>query len=177
MRSILPAVVLVTALGPVAAAQKSPALPPPRRVIEAERLIETALATQGGLMHQDMTEFGPDWGGNAQLWWYATKPHAILRLAPTVLLAGRYDVYVVFTKAHDYGRISVRLDSTPPAIVDLYAGTIRPERVRIVTAVLATGRHQLSLEIIGKNELADGHTVGIDRIEFVPVKPVIPLSL
>jgi hypothetical protein len=152
-------------------------LPPPRRVIEAERLIETARLSQGQLMHQDMSEFGPDWSGNGQLWWYSTGLGGTLHLAPSVPVAGRYEIYVAFTKAPDYGQVRIQVDDAKPRTVDLYAGTIRPERVLVATAALSIGTHRLLFEIVGKNRLSTAHYVGIDRIELVPVKAVSPSSL
>jgi hypothetical protein len=169
---------VVTLLATGLAAQAAgPALPPPRRVIEAERLLETAERNQGSIMHQDMSDFGPDWSGNGQLWWFFAKPGGVLRLYPTVPLAGRYEIYVGFTQAADYGQIRIQVDDLKPKAVDLYAGTVRPFKVLIATGALAAGRHRITIEITGKNQLAKEYNVGLDRIELVPVKPVVPVSM
>ena len=153
------------------------ALLPPRRVIEAERLLETAERNQGSIMHQEMSEFGPDWSGNGQLWWFFAKPGGVLKLYPNVPLAGRYEIYVGFTQAADYGVIRIRVDDLKPKTVDLYAGTVRPYKVLIATGALTVGKHLIVVEIIGKNKQAKEYNVGLDRIELVPVKPVVPISM
>ncbi len=50
------------------------------------------------------------WSGNSQLWWTGGKPGDVLELAVPVAEPGEYEVYVVLTKAIDYGRVEVGLD-------------------------------------------------------------------
>jgi len=152
-------------------------LPPPRRVIEAERLIGGAEMTQGTVIQQDMLEYGPDWGGGAQLYWAIHEIGARLVIHPEVTRAGRYDLYVHFTQASDYARISVRFDAGPVKTFDGYATTVRPFRFRLATMELAAGRHDLTITVVGKHKVSDDYYVGVDRIEFVPVHARPPRSL
>jgi hypothetical protein len=155
----------------------SQGLPAPRRVIEGERLIESGRATLGSLLEQDMTDFGPDWGDHAQLYWPVHEVGAQLVLRPEVTRPGRYDVYVDFTQAPDYGRVSVRLDSGRARTFDGYAPTVRPFRFRLGTADLTAGRHELTITVIGTNKTSGDYSVGVDRIELVPVRARAPRSL
>ena len=146
-------------------------------MIEGERLIGDGRATAGHLIQQDMTEFGPDWGGGAQLFWTIHEIGARLTLAPEILHAGRYDVFIQFTQASDYGKVTIRLDGGPARPFDGYAPTVRPFRVRIVTAELTAGRHTLVITLVGKNKVSGDTFVGIDRVEFVPVRARPPQKL
>jgi hypothetical protein len=155
----------------------SQGLPAPRRVIEGERLIESGRATVGSLIEQDMAEFGPDWSGNAQLYWTVHEVGAQMVLQPEVTRPGRYDIYVHFTQASDYGRVSVRLDNGRARTFDGYAPTVRPFRFRLGTADLSAGRHELTITVTGTHKTSGDYYVGIDRIELVPVRARAPRRL
>jgi hypothetical protein len=161
----------------VIAALLAQGLPPPRRVIEAERLIDGAQMTHGTVIQQEMVEYGPDWGGGAQLYWAIHEVGARIVMHPEVTRAGRYDVYVHFTQAPDYARVSVRFDAGPVKTFDGWATTVRPFRFRLATVELAAGRHDLTITVVGKNKVSDDYYVGVDRIEFVPVHARPPRSL
>ena len=152
-------------------------LPPPRRVIEGERLIDAASITEGTLIHQDMTEFGPDWGGNAQLYWAIHQVGARLVLRTEVTRGGRYDVYINFTQAPDYAQVGVRLGRGPARTFDGHASTVRVFRFRLGTADLNPGPLQLTITVTGKNKVSSDYYVGVDRIELIPVKARPPRSL
>ena len=123
------------------------------------------------------TKFGPDWGGNAQLYWGIHDVRARLVLRIDVTRRGRYDVYVNFTQAPDYAQVSVRVGHGPVRAFDGHASTVRVFRFRVGTADLNPGPVELTITVTGKNKVSSDYYVGVDRIELIPVKARPPRSL
>jgi len=133
---------------------------------EAEDLMLNAQRSHGQVGRQDMTQFGPGWGGNAQLFWSVNEIGAQLRLAPTVPSAGRYLVFLVFTKAPDFGRFKASFDGKTEITVDGYAATVGHDRAFLGEYDLTTEPHELLITLAGRNRNSKGSYVGLDRIEF-----------
>jgi hypothetical protein len=139
--------------------------------LEAEALMPNAQLTHGGgqVGRQDMTQFGPGWGGNAQLFWSVNVIGAQLRLGPTVPSAGRYQVFVVFTKAPDFGRFKASFDGKTEITVDGYAATVGRDRAFLGEYDLTAEPHELLITVVGRDHNSKGFYVGLDRIEFKSV--------
>ena len=117
-----------------------------------------------------MTQFGPGWGGNAQLFWTVNDIGAQLRLAPTIPSAGRYKVFLLFTKAPDFGRFKASFDGKTEIIVDGYAATVGRDQAFLGEHDLSAGPHELLITVAGRNHNSTGFYVGLDRIEFKSVR-------
>jgi putative heme-binding domain-containing protein len=134
---------------------------------EALKIVEKT----GGLARsQPMQAFTKDqWSGADHLWWTDARPGDQLSLELPVTEAGRYQLEVVLTRAHDYGVVQLALDGEklgPP--IDLFHTDV------ITTGVLTFGPHDLSaaahrltVEIVGTNPRATpAFMFGLDYVRL-----------
>ena len=125
---------------------------------------------QGETQRQQMDHYGAlKWKNDAQLWWTGAGPGAKLELGVPVAAAGRYQVSVHLTKAHDYGIVQLSLDGKKAGEpVDLFnRGVIPSGPVVLGTYDLTAGRHVLKVEIVGANPQAvKGYMFGISELEL-----------
>ena len=138
--------------------------------LEAEGMIARAQVTHGHIGPQDMKSFGTGWGGNAQLFWEVNQPGAQLRLEPVVPVAGRFEVFVVFTKAPDFGLFRASFDGKSETLINGYAATVSRDRALVGMFDLTPGPHELLLSIAGRDPKSQAMYVGIDRIELKQIR-------
>jgi len=86
---------------------------------------------------------------------------------------GRYEVFVVATKAVDYGIVKLTFDegqSTAP--IDLFnEGVVTTPPISLGVHDLKKGNHRLTTEITGANDKAvKAYMFAIDYVALVPVK-------
>jgi len=106
--------------------------------LEGEKL-KILAKTGGNADLQDMYGFGPNWSGDAHLWWTGAKPGDTLDLAVPVEKAGTYRLKMQLTKAIDYGIVQLYLDGEKLGKpIDLYNNGV------IATGVMDMGVHKLS---------------------------------
>ena len=142
--------------------------------VEGESL--RVLAAQGGRVStQAMTKFKASrWSGNDQLRWADAKPGDTLSVVLPVREKGDYQLTLVCTKAHDYGRFELRLDGKPvtgPQGLDLF----NPNEV-VTSGELDAGRHSLDVgdhtlevRVLSPNPLATPRNLfGLDFIKLEP---------
>lgn len=137
---------------------------------EAMKILER---TGGETQTQELSGFGPDWSGDAHLWWTGGKPGDKLVLAIPVKEAGRYDLKAQFTKAIDYGIVQFLVDGQKlGSPLDLFNnGVIATGPIFLGTVELASGEHQLTVEITGANEKAvKGYMFGLDYLKLEAAK-------
>jgi hypothetical protein len=146
-----------------------PARPAGTIAVEAESLVGSAQATHGKVFSQDMRSFGPGWSGNAQLFWAVAQPGAQLRLSVSMAAAGRYQVFLHFTRAPDYALIRASFDGAAVVSINGYAAGVSRDRALLGMLDLAPGAHELLLEVAMKDGKSTGLNVGLDRIELEPV--------
>lgn len=141
--------------------------------IEGET-IKVLEKTAGATGAQDMGGFPlAKWSNNAQLWWTGAKPGDKLTVEVPVEQAGRYEVFVVSTKAVDYGIVKLRLgDGQATGEIDLYNnGVITTPPISLGVHDLQPGKHRLTAEITGANEKAvKGYMFAIDYVALMPAK-------
>jgi len=139
------------------------------RPIEAESL--AVIRQAGGQTSvQPMDGFGKgNWSGGAQLFW-ASTPGASLVLEMPVHEAGRYWIDVYGTLAPDYGTVQVLLDGARIGQPwDGYAPVVLASgRLRLASVHLDAGRHELRLQVVGRNAASSGHLFGLDCIDLAP---------
>jgi hypothetical protein len=140
-------------------------------VVEAESLIATAVTSGGGMVRQDMTEYGSGWGGNAQLFWRppepsGAEPHLLTEFS--VQRAGNYDLVLFYTTAPDFGQFTVHFDGRRLINLDGYGPQVGLTQILLGTYPLAAGRHELAFEVTGKSPRSTGYIIGIDRLQLNP---------
>lgn len=188
-RPVLCAVVGVVTLGFVsdraasAAEQRMvtatrPMLSKPGTVTQAEALLPRAKTSAGPVIVQDMHSFGPQWGGNAQLFWRPPAPvDTPIRNWPSLTLpldvpeAGTYNVTLFLTGAPDYGRVRVFLRGKPVGDYAGYAPGVSLHSFDVGSQKLDAGSNQLVLVVFGKEDASDNYLVGVDRLSVQPVEP------
>jgi len=134
--------------------------------LEGEKL-KILAKTAGRTQLQDMYGFGPNWSGDAHLWWIDAKPGAKLDLAVPVQKAGTYRLTMQLTKAIDYGIVQLYLDGKKlGAPIDLFNNGVVPTGVLDMGVhELDKGEHKLSVEIVGANEKAvKSYMFGLDYV-------------
>ena len=136
--------------------------------IEGEGL-KVIRVTEGATRTQGMASFKKDrWSGSKQLWWTGGKPGSLLTLEFPVEKSGKYEVLAVFTKAHDYGKVKVKIDDQPHATeFDLFnkPDVITTGVVSLGTISLKAGQHLLQVEITGKHPQATpSYMFGLDYL-------------
>jgi hypothetical protein len=137
--------------------------------VEAESLLASSLATHGHIARQDMRPFGSGWSRDEQLFWSVAQPGAQLRLTFTTAAAGRYQVFLRFTRAPDYAFVRASFDGAPPVAFDGYAPAVSHDRAFLGMFDLAPGLRELLVEVVMKDGKSAGLNVGLDRIELEPV--------
>ena len=142
----------------------------PVRSLEAETL--SLEAYEGIFDPQDMRPFGPDWSGDQQMRFKASKPGASIHFNMTdVDYSGWYGLICTLTEAPNAPRIEIQVNDTSvfPSI-DLYGKTANAESYRseIPVFIHASDRPRVSVIVLGKNENSTGYVAGIDCLKLVP---------
>jgi putative heme-binding domain-containing protein len=138
-------------------------------LIEGESLQVTT--TGGSTKPQAMGNFRDGtWSGASHLWWTGAKSGDKLTATFNVLKAGRQNVFAVFTKARDYGIITVRLNGTETEIqdYDLYDPKVTDTGEELLGEFdLKAGPNTLEIEITGANPDADPrHMAALDYLRI-----------
>jgi hypothetical protein len=140
-------------------------------VIEGETL-KVISKTAGNPQVQDLTGSGESqWSNDAHLWWTDAKPGDKLELALPVEKAGNYSLVLQLTKAPDYGIVQLYLDGQKLGEqIDLYHPSVIPSgRVALGRHDLASGEHNLGVEILGANPKAiTNYMFGLDYVKLEP---------
>ncbi len=142
-----------------------------RGALEGERLA-IARKTGGQTQEQDLAGFGPDWSGDAHLWWTQAKPGDELDLTVPVKTAGRYRLKAQFTRAIDYGIVQLALDGRNLGEpIDFYHdGVVPTGAVDLGESDLSAGDHHLTAQIVGANPKAvKSYMFGFDYLLLEPV--------
>jgi len=124
--------------------------------IEGETL-KVVSKTRGNLGTQGMGGFPLGrWSGTEHLWWTGGQPGDKAVLEFPVRDSGRYEVFVVLTKAVDYGEVQLSLNGqVATGKLDLYNnGVVNSPPISLGTHTLAPGPQRLGIEITGANEKA-----------------------
>ncbi|HTI97866.1 MAG TPA: DUF2961 domain-containing protein [Dongiaceae bacterium] len=136
--------------------------------VEGEKMAVRS-RTGGHVEEQDMTGWGEQWSGDAQLWWTQAHPGDDLQLTLPVAKAGTYHLTAQFTRAVDYGIVQLSLDGQKlGAPVDLYHdGVIPTGELDLGNHPLTAGDHTFGLQIIGANEKAvKSYMCGLDYVRL-----------
>lgn len=155
----------------LAAKNSTPAPMPAARgfLLEAETLKPTV--SSGQIQDQPMTAFTTGkWNGDQQLWWTGGKTGDTLTLTFAVNSPGVYRIAASFTRAPDYGMVSVTMDGAPTKEekLDLYDTQVtRTDLLPLGEFKLDAGNHRLGITLTGSNAAAaPSFMVGVDGLQF-----------
>ena len=154
----LPRDLLPSSLSPVAALNIPGA-------IEAEGLVATAKATDGGFWAQDMGqwEYGEGWSGRGALFWYVDKAGPELTLQVPGAAGGEREVVARVVTSPGFGTVQFSLGGRPLGnSVDLYSPAMAPREVSLGRATFTSGANDVIIRVVGKNPESLGFNVGID---------------
>ena len=139
--------------------------------MEGETL-KVSRATTGRAEPQGMGSFKASrWSGDSQLWWTGGKPKERLEIEFNVPEAGSYEVWVVATKAIDYGSFSLAVNEGPATSpIDFFNdGVVTTPPISIGVHSLAAGANRLIVTCDGANPKAvKGFMFGLDYIYLAP---------
>jgi hypothetical protein len=142
------------------------------RAWEAEDLLQkNNVAVSGGQAGpQPMQVFGPEWSGDAQLFWGGGGVGAAIDLTVDVEKAGRYRVTADMTRAPDFAFLTAKVDGQPSTLkFDGFSPqVVREARVELGTFTLGAGPRKVRFTIVGRNSLSTDYRAGIDRIVLTP---------
>ncbi|WP_428940478.1 glycoside hydrolase family 172 protein [Fontivita pretiosa] len=141
--------------------------PPPMKIegaIEAEDILDSARASTGALMRQEMSNFNGEWSGNAQLFWTPDAPDAMLNLSLPAPEEATWQLIAYFTRAPDYGIVQIRIGGQFLARrLDLFAPGVEPTGpIDLGKVHLRAGENPLTIQVVGKSERSSNYFVGID---------------
>lgn len=137
---------------------------------------EGAFEAEGGLLafnfaddtivEQDMSGFGNEWSNDKQLWFKPTGPRSYSTTVDVPSdMAGRKKITLWYTKAPDYGKVELWLNSKKIAEWDGYEqGKVTRAKIEF-EAEIKPGQNLLELRIVGKNERSTSYMAGIDCIK------------
>jgi hypothetical protein len=138
-------------------------------IFEGEAL--SAKVTGGFFKTQAMGGFRDgSWSGDAHLWWADGKVGDKLMATFEVAKAGKHKVLAVFTKARDYGVITVRLNGVETEVqdYDLYDPKVMDTGEEVLGEFeLKQGANTLEIEITGLNPAAvPRRMMGLDYLRI-----------
>jgi hypothetical protein len=140
--------------------------------LEGEKL-KILARTAGRAELQDMYGFGPNWSGDAHLWWIEARPGDTLDLAVPVEKTAKYRLQMQLTKAIDYGIVQLYLDGKKLGkAIDLFNnGVIATGALDMGIHELDKGEHKLRVEIVGANEKAvKSYMFGLDYLKLQDIE-------
>jgi hypothetical protein len=142
-----------------------------RGALEGEEL-RILRQSAGNATTQDMSGFGPNWSGEAHLWWTDAKPQDTLELAFNVQKAGPYRLKMQLTKAIDYAIVQLYLDGGKLGDpIDLFNdGVVATGLLDMGVYEMSKGQHVLKAEIVGANDKAvKSYMFGLDYLKLEEV--------
>lgn len=114
------------------------------------------------------------WTNGDQLFWGAKAVNDRLDILVDAPSPGTYFLYAKLTKAPDFGIFSFRRGTTEIGRQDLYAANVAPMSTGLAPigrfTVNTSGRHAITVQVVGKNPQSRGYKFGIDTIAISPVE-------
>jgi hypothetical protein len=144
----------------------------PNGALEAESL-QTRL-TGIRSTSEDMSPYGPDWSGLAQL---AVLADSAGRRCSLLVPAAedRYTIGLFYTKGPSYGDVEVRSEGKPVGRWSGFSKTVSPGgKISLTNIRLKNGREPLEFIVSGKDPRSSGYSFGIDAFVLEPYRKYIP---
>jgi len=132
-------------------------------VIEGKDLLPAAKTTLGTVALQK----GWEWTGEGQLFFDGESQGAALEFTFEVGEESLKRLVLPLTHSYDFGVYRILLDGKPAlGPLDLYSPEIEVREHSLGDLVLATGRHTIRLECVGKHPLSTGFKAGVDSVRL-----------
>jgi HEAT repeat protein len=146
------------------------------RTLEGEELAIISRTAGDAFPQVNMSSFGWQWTQGSQLFWTRAGQGAGLTLDLPVGEGGEFDISAAFTKAPDYGIVSLVVEGHRlQEPIDLYSPeVIHSGEMPLGRVRLKGGKNRLEVTILDKNPKSSGHAFGLDWIRLLPVLPKGP---
>jgi hypothetical protein len=168
------AVILAIVLGTVGYLVLRPDPAPPASVeLEAETLVglpdTTIVTSAGAIVTPQPNCCGVTWSQDKQLFFQGRAAGDAISMPFSVPVDGTYTFADIRTTSFDYANTRYSIDGRP--IGGVFFGFTPQVKVTDWTTQgsvqLSKGKHQLTLQIVGKSQGTDRFFAGIDRLRFV----------
>jgi hypothetical protein len=135
-------------------------------LLEWEALLPPADSSGEALRAVGTRKRGAGWSGEAELEFEAAGPGSFVAFDLPIPEPREYELSAQFSRGPEYGRVQVSLDGRAlGAPFDGYAAAPAPSgRVPLGRVRLERGDHEIRFEVVGKNEAASAHRVGLDAL-------------
>ena len=148
-------------------------IPLRRPVPDGAREAEDAVVS-GKHRVEDMSDFGPDWSGLAQLKMEGNEGSEFT-LTLSDLRESNYHIDVYGTKGPEYGKYEIYSNGIRKAIFDGYNESVMPaEAFRITDIAVDEDDIELQIKVTGKNSHSTGYDIGLDAFVMIPDRNYIP---
>ena len=138
---------------------------------ETAGLVKRVGSPKGRSGRQEMSGFGNQWSGNAQLFWLCPKEGLEMAVSFEVTEAGS-GLRFGFTTAPDYGTFEVSLDDMKIGeAVDLYDPKVAHIDHDVSDLKIKAGPHTLKFKCLGKNDRSTRYFFGLDYIDVTGRTP------
>lgn len=141
--------------------------------VEGESLVGSVAVSAGPVVAQDMSGFGADWSGGAQLFWQPPDPVDTpirnwphLTFLVDVAQDGTYALAIRHTRAPDYGDVRVFVRGAPVADLSGHAPGVQAVRVEAGQVKLKAGKNQVVLTVFRRPASSTASFVGLDALEL-----------
>lgn len=139
----------------------------PARMIEAEKLKFNLEGLKSRIM--DMSEYGPDWGGNKQLL-IESYNKSSFTLSVNGIKEGFKQVIIYYTKGPEYGNADVFIGNQKAGEINGYSPFILPNGKVIISdsSNLSGVKSSVDIRFVinGKDTNSNGFHVGLDGLKF-----------
>lgn len=143
----------------------------PVRMYEAEKLNFKLEGLKSMVM--DMSDQGPEWGGNKQMLIEAHDKSSF-GLNINGLVESVYDMNLYYSKGPDYCNADIYVNNIKAGTISGYSPHILPNgKVTIFGLNTLTGSVDFRFVVTGKDALSKGYLIGIDGISMEPKRVYI----
>ncbi len=144
----------------------------PARLYEAENLKFRLEGLKSKVM--DMSDFGPEWGGNKQVVIEA-RDKSSFGLDLNGLREAVYDMNIYYSKGPDYGNADIFVNNVKAGTISGYSPHTMPNgKVTLSGLETLTGSVDIQFVVTGKNASSNGYYIGLDGISMEPKRFYIP---
>lgn len=150
----------------------------PVRMVEAEKLAFKMEGLKSKVI--DMSDYGPDWGGNKQILIEA-RDQSSFGLDLNGLMEPLYNIVLFYTRGPDYGNADVYLNDIKAGTINGYSPHILPDgKVTLIGSPTPTGwvprsgSFNFRFVVTGKNPSSKGFNIGMDGFGLEPHRVYIP---
>ncbi|MEI7661134.1 MAG: glycoside hydrolase family 172 protein [Bacteroidota bacterium] len=144
----------------------------PARMYEAENLKFRLQGLKSKVM--DMSDFGPEWGGNKQIVIEAQDKSAF-GLDLNGLRESVYNMNLYYSMGPDYGNADIYVNKVKAGTINGYSPYTLPNGKVTMTGLQSlSGTVNIEFVVTGKDSPSKGYNIGLDGISMEPKRLYIP---